>query len=53
MNRRCALLPISDPELQCKLLDRLVLPIHVLSYAREVWGVDMSGKYIYKSIADR
>jgi len=38
MNRRCALLPISDPELQCKLLDSLVLPIP--SYASEVWAVD-------------
>ena len=38
MNRRCALLPISDPELLCKLFDSLVLPI--LSYASEVWGVD-------------
>ena len=38
MNRRCALLPISDPELRCKLFDSLVLPI--LSYASEVWGVD-------------
>jgi len=38
MNRRCALLPISDPELRCKLFHSLVLPI--LSYASEVWGVD-------------
>ena len=38
MNRRCALLPISDPELRCKLFDRLVLPI--LSYASEVWAVN-------------
>ena len=38
MNRRCALVPISDPELLCKLFDSLVLPI--LSYASEVWGVD-------------
>ncbi len=38
MNRRCAILPISDPELRCKLFDSLVLPI--LSYASEVWGVD-------------
>ena len=38
MNRRCALLPISDPELRCKLFDSLVLPI--LSYASEVWGAD-------------
>ncbi len=37
LNRRCALLPISDPELRCKLFDSLVLPI--LSYASEVWGV--------------
>ena len=38
MNRRCALLPISDPELRCKLFDSLLLPI--LSYASEVWAVD-------------
>ncbi len=38
MNRRCALLPISDPGLRCKLFDSLVLPI--LSYASEVWAVD-------------
>ncbi len=38
INRRCALLPISDPELRCKLFDSLVLPI--LSYTSEVWGVD-------------
>ena len=38
MNRRCALLPISDPELRCKLFDSLVLPI--LSYASQVWAVD-------------
>ncbi len=38
MNRRGAILPISDPEQRCKLFDSLVLPI--LSYASEVWGVD-------------
>ena len=38
MSRRCALLPISDPGLRCKLFDSLVLPI--LSYASEVWAVD-------------
>jgi len=38
MASHCALLPISDPELRCKLFDSLVLPI--LSYASEVWGVD-------------
>ncbi len=38
MNRRCALLPISDPGLRCKLFDSLVLPI--LSHASEVWAVD-------------
>ena len=38
MNRRCALLPNSDPELRSKLFDSLVLP--TLSYASEVWGVD-------------
>ena len=38
MNRRCALLPISDPGLRCKLLDSLVLPI--LSYASELWAVE-------------
>ena len=38
MNRRCALLPFSDPGLRCKLFDSLVLPI--LSYASEVWAVD-------------
>ena len=38
MNRRCALLPISDPELRCKLFDNLVLSI--LSYASKVWGVE-------------
>ena len=37
MNRRFALLPISDPGLWCKLFDSLVLPI--LSYASEVWAV--------------
>ncbi len=37
MNRRCALLAISDPGLRCKLFDSL-LPI--LSYASEVWAVD-------------
>ena len=35
INRRCALLPISDPELWCKLFDNLVLSI--LSYASTVW----------------
>ena len=38
MDRRCTLLPISDPGLRCKLFDSLVLPI--LSYASEVWAVD-------------
>jgi len=38
MNRRCALFPISDPGLRCKLFDSLVLPI--LSYASKVWAVD-------------
>ncbi len=38
VNRRCALLPISDPGLRCKLFGSLVLPI--LSYASEVWAVD-------------
>ena len=39
MRRRCALLGIQDPALQCKLFDSLVLP--VLSYVScEVWGVD-------------
>ena len=38
MNRRCALLPISDPGLRCKLFDSLVLPI--FSYASKVWAVD-------------
>jgi len=38
MRRRCALLGIRDPALQCKLFDTLVLPI--LSYGCEVWGVD-------------
>ena len=37
MRRRCALLGIRDPALQCKLFDTLVLPI--LSYGAEVWGV--------------
>ena len=37
MRRRCALLGIRDPALQCKLFDTLVLPI--LSYGCEVWGV--------------
>ena len=31
-------LPIFDPEIRCKLFDRLLLPI--LSYAGEVWGDD-------------
>ena len=38
MRRRCPLLGIRDPALQCKLFDTLVLPI--LSYGCEVWGVD-------------
>ena len=38
MRRRCAMLGIRDPALQCKLFDTLVLPI--LSYGCEVWGVD-------------
>ena len=38
MRRRCALLGIRDPALQCKLFDTLVLPI--VSYGCEVWGVD-------------
>ena len=37
MRRRCALLGIRDPALQCKLFDTLLLPI--LSYGCEVWGV--------------
>ncbi len=37
-NRRCALLPISDPKLRRKLFDNQLLPI--LSYASEVWGAD-------------
>ena len=37
MRRRCALLGIRDPAMQCKLFDTLVLPI--LSYACEVWAV--------------
>ena len=36
MRRRCALLRIRDPALQCKLFDTVVLPI--LSYGCEVWG---------------
>ncbi len=38
MRRRCALLGMRDPAVQCKLFDTLVLP--VLSYGCEVWGVD-------------
>ena len=38
MRRRCALLGIRDPALQCKLFATLVLLI--LSYGCEVWGVD-------------
>ena len=38
MRRRCALLGLRDPALQCKLFDTLVLPI--LSYGCEVWSVD-------------
>ena len=38
MRRRCALLGIRDPAMQCKLFDTLVLPI--LSYACEVWAVN-------------
>ena len=38
MRRRCALLVLRDPALQCKLFDTWVLPI--LSYGCEVWGVD-------------
>ena len=37
MRRRCALLGIRAPAMQCKLFDTLVLPI--LSYACEVWAV--------------
>ena len=40
MRRRCALLGIRDPAMQCKLFDTLVLPI--LSYACEVWAVNPS-----------
>ncbi len=40
MRRRCALLGIRDPAMQCKLFDILVLPI--LSYACEVWAVNAS-----------
>ena len=40
MRRRCLLLGIRDPAMQCKLFDTLVLPI--LSYACEVWAVDSS-----------
>ncbi len=38
MNGGCALLPISDPGLHCKLFDSLVLPI--MSYASKVRAVD-------------
>ena len=38
MRRRCALMGIRDPAMQCKLFDTLVLPI--LSYACEVWAVN-------------
>ena len=38
MQRRCALLGIRDPAMQCKLFDTLVLPI--LSYACEVWAMN-------------
>ena len=38
MRRRCARLHKSDPTLQCKLFNSLVLPI--LSYACEVWAVN-------------
>ena len=38
MRRRCALLGIRDPAMQCKLFDTLALPI--LSYACEVWAVN-------------
>ena len=38
MRRRCALLGIRDPALQCKLFDTLVLPI--LSHGCEVLAVD-------------
>ena len=38
MRRRCALLGIQDPAVQCKLFDTLVL--RILSYGCEVWGVD-------------
>ena len=38
MRRRCVLLGIRDPAMQCKLFDTLVLPI--LSYACEVWSVN-------------
>ena len=38
MNHRCALLPVSNPELWCNVFDSLVLPI--VGYASEVRGVD-------------
>ena len=38
MRRRCALLGIRDPAMQCKLFDTLILLI--LSYACEVWAVN-------------
>ena len=51
MRRRCALLGIRDPAMQCKLFDTLVLPIlsyacddtlvlPILSYACEIWAVN-------------
>lgn len=39
MKRRCMLLSIRDPRLQCQLFDTLVAP--VLTYGSEVWGQDM------------
>ena len=46
----CAQLHVSDPALQCKLFNSLVLPI--LSHACEVWAVDLKTQPL-KSNTDR
>ena len=38
LKRRCAHLHSTDPALQCRLFNSLMLPM--LSYASEVWAVD-------------
>jgi len=42
MNRRCAVLKITDPKLRCQLFDALVAP--VLNYCCEIWSMDLGAK---------